>query len=248
MNFFISLGFLLLSLSFVSNATESMTYYIIEDSATPFQIVNKNQRPSGIVSDILYAISSDITKIQPTVLPFYRMIKEMNSKESRNWVSYGSKTWEGPQSTVLSRNSLLKIEHRILTLKKNQYRSIKDLFGKRVVLIRGFQYPGLNRYIKSGQIEAVSVRSHDSAIKAIEIGRAYAFPEMEIRLKYHMKKYKYDEELYSYHDFSKVISNYDINFCFSKDFPKERIRDLDKKVLKLKKNGKIEEIINSYIQ
>ncbi len=240
---------ILILLSYYSYSVEkvNITYYVIEDSAAPFQIVDGvKKKHSGIVSDILTAIDSEEINLSSKVLPFKRMIKEMNSKGSGAWMSYGSKVWSGPQSDVLSKNSLITIKHKILTLKKNPYNSIEDLFGKRIAFIRGFQYPGLERYVKDKSIDVIRFSSQEAAIRAVEIGRVYGFPEMEIRLKYMMKANKFDEDLFLYNDISKVIPNYEINFCFSKDFPKATIKKLDNKIQLLKKNGTIKSIIKSY--
>ncbi|WP_372655119.1 substrate-binding periplasmic protein [Halobacteriovorax sp.] len=243
----ILLTLFLFSLSSSSNEKESATYYIIEDSAAPFQINNEKLKPSGLVSDILYAIASEDINIEPKVLPFNRMIQEMSSKDSGPWVSYGSKSWDGVQSEILSKNSIITIKHKLLTLKKNPYNKIEDLFGKRIAFIRGFQYPGLNQYVKDKAISVVTVPNHESAIRAVEIGRVFGFPEMGVRLKYHMKKNKINEDLFLYNDISKVITDYDINFCFSKDFPKYEIEKLDREIEAMEKAGKIKSIIDSYI-
>lgn len=237
---------MLILLSVSSYSSESITYYIIEDSAEPFQVIDERAKSSGIVSDILYNIISEDINILSKALPFRRMIQEMNAKESGPWLSYGSKAWSGPQSDILSKNSLMTIKHKILTLKKNPYNSIEDLMGKRLAFIRGFQYPGLDRYIKDKSVDVIIVPNHKAAIRAVEIGRVYGFPEMGIRLKYHIKKNNIDESLFLFNDISKVISDYDINFCFSKDFPKSRIRKFDQKIQLMKENGKIMSIINSY--
>lgn len=246
MKFLVVFVLFIFSLSSYSVESKSITYYVIADSGAPFQISNGANRPDGIVSDILYSITSKGVEISPKSLPFKRMIQEMNSKGIAQWVSYGSKKWSGPQSDVLSQNSLITIKHKILTLKKNKYQSVEDLFGKRLAFIRGFQYPGLGRYIKDKSINIIEFPNHKAAIKAVEIGRVYGFPEMGIRLKYHINKNNFDEGLFLFNDISKVIKDYDINFCFSRDFPKDLISEFDQKIKLMKESGKIDRIIHSY--
>ncbi len=162
------------------------------------------------------------------------------------WITYGSAAWPGQQSLSLSRTSIMTVKHSFLTLKPNKYNKISDLFGKSLVLIHGFDYPGLTAYIEQDKFDIIYVKDHAAAIKIIAMGRAVAFPEMNIRLNYHLKKMSLLRDNFNFHYIGNIIADYDINLCFSENFPKKSKTKIEDLLLAMKNNGSLENIINAY--
>jgi polar amino acid transport system substrate-binding protein len=162
------------------------------------------------------------------------------------WITYGSAAWPGQQSLSLSKTSIMTVKHSFLTLKSNQYNQISDLFGKSLVLIHGFDYPGLTAYIEQDKFDIIYVKDHESAIKIIAMGRAVAFPEMNSRLNYHLNNMTLPRDNFSLHYIGDIIADYDINLCFSLNFPELLKENIEKILVAMKNDGRLENIVNTY--
>jgi len=236
---------ILLLISFSNVADNKITYFISDKSSSPFQISSENSKQSGIITDVIHSIEKQDIYFSHNILPFKRMLKYMESSKSP-WISYGSPAWPGVQSLSLSKTPIMSVEHSFLTLKPTQYTDISDLFGKIIVLITGFDYPGLAAYIEENKFDIIYVKDHEAAIKIIAMGRAIAFPEMNIRLNYHLKKMSLPRENFNFHYIGKVIADYNINLCFSLNFPSTLRTNIEASLAAMKNDGRLDSIINSY--
>jgi polar amino acid transport system substrate-binding protein len=228
----------------VYSTGNSVDYYVIDRIAEPFQIYDKDQIHRGIVTDIVKELLGP-EKMRPVILPFARMVNEMENNPQNKWINYGAKVWGGLQSEVLSKVPIIDVKHIFVAKKNFKYNSIKDLFGKRIVLVRGFQYPGLKKYIDEKKIEILYVDSFKAVLKSIITGRAAVFPGMKIRIIYHMNKNLYSPSQFSTFNAEKIIPSYKIHLSFSESFPKNEIKNIDKKLLDMKK--RINFIIDRYL-
>ncbi|OUR96231.1 hypothetical protein A9Q84_07690 [Halobacteriovorax marinus] len=246
--------FLLFSFPFNTPANlfkrNELNYFVIERTAEPFQIEERNNPIKGVVTDIFKAILQE-SKTQNDYniveVPFLRMLKIMKENNQRRWVNYGAKVWSGVQSQRLSKEPLFRVDHKLLTLKGKKFKSIRDLFGKRIVLITGFAYPGIMKYIKGKKIDLLMVNSHASALKALEIGRADAFPEIKLRALYHIKKEKLKLSKFKFHDFSKYVKSYNFHLSYSLGMKESEIRKFDKAIRSLRKKKVLKKIISKYL-
>lgn len=245
-------GFYLLILftfcsSFSSTAfsKEKLHYYVIEKVAEPFQIIKGTQQ-TGVVSDVLDKIIG-LEKLNIETYPFARMTKEMISKNTKRWINYGAVKWGPPQGTNLSEESVIDVQHVLLTAKNFEYSTIEDLYKKRIVLIRGFSYPGLEKYIKLKKFKVLYVDSYNAVFRALSIGRAVAFPGMELRILYHLKKSGIPLEKFNLFNISNLIEDYPIHIAYDEKFPKEIKSIIDAKLKRLKESGGVQKIIEKYV-
>ncbi len=246
MKIFLALLALSLSLSVFSY---EITYFTIKDSATPLQISGNFKDGGGVITEILWEIlkkREDIS-VDSQLFPFVRMDRAMRKDTYKNWINYGAKNWRGPQSSRLSKTPIFKARNQFLSLKGEKVTKLSDLFGKRIVLIRGFDYPGLQKYIDKGKIQVAWVDNYLRAITAVKLGRGIGFVGMDLRLMYNLRKLGYNPNNFEFNDFSKVIPNYDIHFCFSKKFPNELFQFIDKELMQMKKSGKVDKIWHRYM-
>lgn len=220
-----------------------VTYYVSDKSSAPIQ---SSQTDDGIITDVIRAITPNTVDINERVLPFKRMLLEMQSSKSP-WVTYGSAAWPGPQSTSLSRTPVLEVSHVMLTKMGNGFATISELFGKSIVLIRGFDYPGLDTYIEQGKFYVMYVKDHYSAIQAVLKGRAVAFPEMAFRLQYHLQQMNVPPSSVEKTDISNIIQDYSINLCFSNAFPYEQRAQFEDNLKELRESGELSNIIRKYL-
>ncbi|WP_372769892.1 substrate-binding periplasmic protein [Pseudoalteromonas sp.] len=245
MNWFVYFFVTLLFLASNSYAKE-FTYYISDKSSIPLQMQDKKGQQTGIVTDVINHLKIEGISFKQEVLPFKRMIKNMASSEE-SWITYGSAAWPGPQSTSLSKTPIIKVKHVLLTLNSSQFHDVEDLFGKTVVVIRGFDYPGLEPYFKNGLILGFEVKTHQQAIEAVLKGRAFAFPEMAFRLKYHLETSHVNLQSISLHSISDIIPDYAINLCFSHTFPAIKRSIIENRLSEMQQTGELNNILKKYI-
>ncbi len=245
-----------------SNQTQAdeLTYLVISNQAEPFQIVNhivNHTEPvhQGIISDIVYASLKDSeVEIITLAYPFKRYILMMEPQHTPRWISYGSPAWqtihgEETQNKRLSKNTLFDVSHVLVTKSDLAFtvNRVDDLFGKTIITLKGFTYPGLDKYIDDGLIFKVEVNSHESALKAVETGRGIGFVAMKTRALYTIKDTKLNRTDFTLVDFAKVIAPYSVHLSFSDSVSPKLIEQVDQQVLKLKQNHRIDEIIHSYL-
>ena len=255
------LTLLILSLLSSNQArADELTYLVISNQAEPFQIVSQKVNQAkpvhqGIISDIVYAaLKESEVEITTLAYPFKRYIRMMDPQKTPRWISYGSPAWltthgEEAQNRRLSKNKLFDVSHVLVTKKDSAFtvNRVDDLFGKTIITLKGFTYPGLDRYIKAGLIFKVEVSSHESALKAVETGRGIGFVAMKSRALYTIRDTELNRNDFTLVDFVKVIAPYPIHLSFSDAVPAQLIEQVDLQVLKLKQSHRIDEIMRLYI-
>ena len=231
---------------------QSLTYLAISAQAEPFQIIAQPNK--GIVTDILdQAVQKlDIT-LTEQAYPFMRYLRMMHKDHYPLWISYGSPAWQGDsemniQSRHLSKEKLFDVTH-VLVVKADRnfnFYSIEALFGETVITLNGFNYPGLDEYFASGEINSLAVKSHESALKAIENSRGIAFIAMKTRALYTMNKAGLDRNKFKFVDFSSIIPPYPIHLSYSSTVNEKTKLSIDKAIAELKNSGKVDQIIKFY--
>ncbi len=225
-----------------------VNYFIIADSATPIQIA-ADKKYSGIITDLLQDILSKKAIIKTHSYPFKRMTKYMRTNKFSSWVNYGNPKWHNsPQSRRISKEPIYIAKIKLLTLKAFEYKSLKDLYGKTVVLISGFSYPGLDDHVKNKLINAIYVADYMSAIKAVKRKRGVAFVGMSNRLLHNVRELGLSREQFKFHDFSKIIPDTAIHFSYSNDFPDGLFKYIDIELKRLKETGHVNKIIRYYTE
>lgn len=225
-----------------ANTAIDITYYTSDKSSAPLQIPSEN---SGIVTDVLEMLDLPNVNLVYKTLPFKRMILSLKESEIP-WVTYGSAQWKDIRRKGLSINPIMTVRHVLLTTSDENYDSIIDIIDKGIVLIRGFNYPGLEELIKQRPERVFYVKSQEAAIKMVRRGRVAAFVEMESRLNYHLNKLAIDRATITMHDFSDIIPNYDVNLSFSHNFPKAHKSSIESQLEHFKKTGQLEAVLQKY--
>lgn len=244
---------IVISISFFTvsaGAVTKINYMVIQDQAQPFQNHQVKKDHSGIITDVIMQIfAGPEYEVKIHTLPFNRMIKVLEKGDMENWITFGSPNWPGVQSANLSNLPVFNVQHSLLTSTQQNLtiNSVEDLFGKTVVLLHGFDYPGLEKYIANKQINAIKVKSYKSAFKVVDRLKDKAgFVEMDIRIKYNLKKEQLANQNYHLHNFSKVIANYDLHLAMSPKFDSKLKQHLEGELSKLHQSGNLSQIINAY--
>jgi polar amino acid transport system substrate-binding protein len=242
---FILFLFIILTI-FPSYSNEKIEVIYYKSHNPPFQF-NNNESEIGFITNIINSLSSEKLTFKPKNLPFSHMIKEMSlSKE--HWITYGSKSWVGAQSTFLSDISIWEVKHVFFTLKSNQFEGIQSLFTQTLVLIEGFDYPGLDSYINKNLFKnVIRVKTPDLAILSVLEGDADVYPDMKYRIQYHLKNMKVNKKKVILHDIANIIPAYEISLCFSKNFPLDMKADIEIKLRSMKRLNEFESIMNKLL-
>lgn len=242
--------FLLILISTSSKAITEINYMVIQDQAQPFQNHQNKKHHTGIITDIVKEIfSGPEYEVKIHTLPFNRMISMLEKGDIKNWITFGSPNWPGVQSVNLSKLPVFNVQHSLLTSTQQDFdiNSAEDLFGKTVILLHGFNYPGLEEHIAEKRIKAINVKNYKSAFKVVNRLKDKAgFVEMDVRIKYNLKKEDLATKDYNLHNFSKVIENYDLHLAMSPKFNKELQQHLESELDKLLQSGGLEKIISAY--
>lgn len=219
-----------------------ITYFISDKSSAPIQIPSEN---SGIVTDVLKKIDMPNVNLVYKTLPFKRMVLTLEQSKTP-WITYGSAQWPDARASDLSATPLMTVRHVLMTTSEERYDSIVDILDRGIVLIRGFNYPGLIEYINKKPEKVFYVKTHEAAIKMVLKGRVAAFAGMDFRLKYHLNKLAIERETITLHDFSDIIPDYDVNLSFSNNFPKAYRDSIESQLFNLKKSGQLAAILQKY--
>jgi polar amino acid transport system substrate-binding protein len=213
----------------------------------PFQFDN-NEHEIGFITNIIQSLPNVGITFKPKALSFNRMIKEMSTSKE-HWISYGSNLWVGAQSTSLSEITVWKVKHVFFTLKSNKFDGIQSLFDQTLVLIDGFDYPGLDSYINKGLIQKViRVKTPELAILSVLEGDADVYPDMLNRVQYFLNKMETNKKGAILHDKDNIIPEYEIKLCFSKHFPPLLKADIEIKLRNMKRLNEFENIMSNLIE
>lgn len=231
--------------SFLSYSNDKIEVIYYKSHNPPFQFNNKHQ--TGFITQIIQSLSKIGVTFKPKTLSFKKMIKEMSTSKA-HWISYGSDSWVGAQSTSLSEISLWKVKHVFFTLKSNKLEGIPSLFDQTLVLIDGYDYPGLDSYINKGLIhKVIRVQNPELAILSVLEGNADVYPDMQERINYYLNKMETNHEKFTLNDTANIIPEYEIKLCFSKNFPPLIKADIEIMLRNMRRLNEFESFMNQLI-
>ncbi|TQV88454.1 transporter substrate-binding domain-containing protein [Aliikangiella coralliicola] len=243
-----SLIFMILFSIDLSAAT--FNYMVVQKQSRPLQIEDYNQNHRGIVTDIVYAIFDGSNhRINTNTLPFDQLISDLESSRYANWITYGSPGWVSVQSDNLSDKAILKVRHNIVVNRQDdfEFKQKSDLDNKTIILLAGFDYPELEKYIKEKRLREIRVKNFNAAFKLLErLGKRACFIEMDLRIKYNQKILSIKENSFRSQSFSSVIPDYNIYLALDSNMD-EKLQEFINKRLKLLANEAwLNEVIQKY--
>ncbi len=247
---FLRVGVLVL-LAFNAHAMD-INYIVIADQARPFQIESNGKGHSGIVTEIVQSIfAGQDWHIKYHTLPFKRMVSMLESGRIKHWITYGSPEWKSVrvQSEHLSKYPLVTVNHSLLSYQQPGFKltKIEDLYGKTLVLMLGFLYPGLDPYIESKKINVMWVKGYESAFRVLKRLKHDAFfVEMSLRLKYNLKKNNEPLDQYQFHDFDLVVPDYQLYLAFSSDLDPASVSFINQRLKAMHDTKAIDAIVAHY--
>ncbi|MDD1783150.1 amino acid ABC transporter [Enterovibrio sp. ZSDZ35] len=249
--FRVSFAIILSALLSTTATAASIDYYVIQGQSEPLQIQEDGENHRGIVTDIVQkALKGSKYQLNIHTYPFNRMIAELAKNQQANWVTYGSPLWGDMQAANLSEYPILEVEHSILSGAKSEfdYQTTDDLEDKVAILLFGFDYPGLDKKIQSGDVSEIRVKNYDSALRVVDrLKGTGGFVEMDLRLQYHLKQLGFTREDYKLQKINNMIPNYQIHIAFSPGIDPEIKAYIDDRIKEMKDNNELQEIVANYL-
>lgn len=224
-----------------------LNYLIVAGQSAPLQMLDSDGKATGIVSDLVETMVADHYPLKVTQLPFKRLLHDIHSGRKKNWISYGASNWDSPQGKSIVDCEIHRARHSLATLKaKPTVPKLQNLLGKNLILMHGFHFPELEPEFEQGNIGEVRVKNYHSAFKSLEAGRAVAFLEMDIRIRYNINTTHRDIKNFNITDFSESIPPYSIYLSLDPNMPSDTREFLTQRCQKLKRQGYIDALHKKY--
>jgi len=234
----------------ISATGQEVHYMVIEKQARPFQIEHAGKGHSGIITELVRKIFADSPyTLTIHTYPFNRMISVLQRQEHQNWLTFGSPAWQGLQAKNLSESPVIKVSHTLLSLNSSGYHfsGRDDLKGDNIILLHGFDYPGLEQYITDGTVNEFRVKDYPAAFRMLERGLSdFAFVEIDLRIRYNLKALNKDPSHFRSDDFSSVISDYPIHLAMSPTIDQSLEQFINHRLDELLTDGTVERLIDQF--
>ncbi|MEQ6289113.1 hypothetical protein ACFPAG_00575 [Vogesella sp. GCM10023246] len=231
---------------------EDISYMVIEQ-VEPFQIATQdNPLHGGVVTEIVRQVfQGSQYQLHPVVAPAPRLDAMRSNGQLPNWLSYGATPWLQP-GWQLSQRALFSWRHVLAVPKSSpfRYRKLSDLFGKPLILMNGYDYPGLDKYLRSksgvGRISDQRALSQGSAIRMLQARRGIGLVDTDMRLVYNLRQQGLSPADFRFYDLSAVIPIVDIHLMYDRSLP-EPVRTLiDRRLAELQQSGQLAAIVQHY--
>ena len=215
--------------SYPARAEIPVSYFVLAQTVEPLMIVrNGDPMAGGLFTDILNKVFENSEYvIEPTVMPWQRMKEEF--KRSNNWVTYGFRDgFENDIPFELASISIFPFNHVAATLTDNNISVVKpeDLFGRTVILVENFHYPGLDKYLTnptagtgSGKIQSVRAFDIKGTLQMLKHRRGDAVFDWGPRLIHNLTEAGMNRDEIRFQDASGIIPLKNMYFAYSPEWP-----------------------------
>jgi len=242
--------------SYPSRAETPVSYFVLAQTVEPLMIVRDGDpMAGGLFTDILIKVFENSEYvIEPTVMPWQRMKKEF--RRSNNWVTYGFR--EGFESDILFELADIPIfpfDHVAATLADNplSVKKPEDLFGRTVILVENFHYPGLDKYLTnpaagggSGPVESVRAFDIKGTLEMLKHRRGDVVFDWGLRLIHNLPAANMERNEVRFQDASGVIPTRNMYFAYSPNWPDSFKTFVHQRLKLLRADGSLEAILQEY--
>lgn len=243
---------LLVALLLTPVRAQDIQYMVIDGQVQPFQInTPADPMAGGLVTDVVKRIFADTPyQLKPVVAPWLRLVSMMEHKDLSNWLVYGWKPANLPNAEC-SRTTLAKWRTVLLMRKQNpepKQIALDALYDKHLLLVHGYDYPGLDAHLKSHGGTIVDHRSltPESALRMMDRARGDVYIEESFRLHFLMKQLQINPESFSEIDFSNVIPAQSVCLMYDKNMPQKIKTLIDQRMQAMIRSGEMDTIIQRY--
>lgn len=232
---------------------EEVNYLIVEDISMPFQVTHEGESNGGIISDIVDEVfSGSPHTVKYHVLPLNRLYKMVESGELKNWIAYDAKVWNSlNQWGDFVPEPLFSVNHTYLTCREDaptQINSASEINNQNIAIIKNFDYPELSKLQKDNQLNLTSVDGYSQGINLAALNRVDGFVEMELRIRFNIKRESINNPCLQFVDMSQIIPAYSIYFSTDKSNNTGINEYVNQKIKTLKKTGEINKLMERYTE
>ncbi|SCK19368.1 amino acid ABC transporter substrate-binding protein, PAAT family [Vogesella sp. LIG4] len=227
--------------------------YMVIEQVEPFQIVTRDDpMHGGLVTEIVRQVfHGSPHRIHPIVAPGPRMASLRSSGQTPNWLSYGARPWLQP-GWQMSQQPIFSWHHVLAVPRSSRFRyhRLRDLFEQQLILMHGYDYPGLDNYLRSksaqGRIIDQRALSQDSAIRMLRAGRGVGYVDTEMRLLYNLREQGLSPDDFRFYDLSAVIPVIDIHLMYDRSMPEEVKTLIDSRLAQMRQSGQLAAMVRHY--
>ena len=209
----------------------------------------------GLFTEILIKVFEDSEYvIEPTVMPWQRMKKEF--QRLNNWVSYGFRDgFEAGISFELDSVPIFPFNHVAATLADNDLviEKPEDLFGRTVILVENFHYPGLDAYLSNpaagsgtGQIQSVRAFDPTGTIQMLKHRRGEVVFDWQPRLVYNLPATNLKKDEIKFQDASGIIPLKLMYFAYSPQWSSSFKKFVHTRLQTLRADGTLDALLQKY--
>jgi ABC-type amino acid transport substrate-binding protein len=233
-----------------------ITYFILAGTMEPLMIMSpEDPMAGGFFTAIIKRVFKDSPyAVIPKVMPWKRMIKEFAKTD--NWLMHGIPAFFEPDIPFrLSKVAVFPFNHIAITLRERHFNigSVQDLFGKTVILVENYHYPGLDKFLDkplvgTGKGRVLSVRSFKPVgqMRMLVHRRGDVAIGFQPRLLYNMKKAGVTLDQVNFQDVSGIIPTQQMYIAFSPKLPPAFSGFLNERLSNMKSDGTIAKILQKY--
>ena len=152
--------------------------------------------------------------------------------------------WTSDLGNFVYTDTVSHVSDMLFTLKNSplKFTRIEDLFGKKLIAIRGYNYPMLEPYFKNGMIMRINTEHELSAMEMLLLKRGDGAVVVDKIGKWLIAKNSWQGK---FKKSNKMITDTEFRFIFNKKW-KDLIPKINKELKALKNNGGLDKILDNY--
>jgi hypothetical protein len=206
----------------------------------------------GIVTEVMQQIFADTDyTVRPLVVPWQRLTEEMVERD--DWITYGHRSrCAAERGCARSKDSILQFEHVVVTLADSPLtvRNHENLFGRNLLLVDNFHYPGLDQYLAtpvdrpgSGDIRDIRAFTPEGALRMLRHRRGEAYIDWRLRVMYNLSGAGLAPGDVRLTDASNIVPTQGIHLIYSDKLPAELRSLIDERLAEMHRDGTLADII-----
>lgn len=159
----------------VFSTAEARTIKMVYIEAPPFYFTDEQGRPQGFLFELMKQLTKQAGyELEAFSYPAKRMAYKLISGEADIWLGVSSiPEFEG--QTLIGKTEITNVRLNIYYIgEKKSIRGKQDLSGESIIILRGYSYGSLIKFIKdpANRITYYETNSHESAFRMLKAGRA----------------------------------------------------------------------------
>lgn len=156
-----------------------ITYLINGSAGQPYQYIVPVEEGSGIITDILNAVFEGSSfELDPQAIPVKRVKRFIYEGKLNYWVTYGFRSWTQAapdDNQYLAEVDLFHYRYALIGYRDQAQTAALSppvsWYGKRVVVISGFQYSGVKKQLIAQGAEIIGAQDQFHALELLQRGR-----------------------------------------------------------------------------